>query len=210
MGHARMKIAFASGFVRKDFFERILPLPSYEFVMAGWDEKREDCHTMGMQWWDEWTVRCQQSWPLRYWLHHTLPIHLSYLRRKYFKDPYWRVRHRVDPRHRYHTIRTGLKPGYWDPDSRILHGVMEMVEEFVEENHFNWDHERGHRRAWKVLTEAVAFWKEYNAFWEKDNERWSGDDKEAHRRAHEAEYEMERLADTHLAKVMKVRQYLWY
>ncbi len=44
---------------------------------------------------------------------------------------YW-VQYRVQPKRQFHLIRTGLKPGYWDYDTRILHGCMAMLCDFVE------------------------------------------------------------------------------
>lgn len=48
------------------------------------------------------------------------------------RDALWAVRHRVDPRHRYHMVNTGLAPGYYDTDERILHACMSLLVAYVE------------------------------------------------------------------------------
>ena len=37
--------------------------------------------------------------------------------------PIWWLKYRLIPRHRYHVVKTNLKPGYHDPRTRILHAV---------------------------------------------------------------------------------------
>jgi hypothetical protein len=48
------------------------------------------------------------------------------------RNIYWWVRHRVDPSHRYHVVRTGLKPGYYDVDTLMLHSCMALLCRYVE------------------------------------------------------------------------------
>ncbi len=38
----------------------------------------------------------------------------------------WWFSHRFIPKHRYNIIRTGLKPGYYDPDTQMLYGIMKL------------------------------------------------------------------------------------
>lgn len=45
---------------------------------------------------------------------------------------YW-VHYRINPRMKFHLIRTGLEPGYYDYDTRIMHGCFAMLKEYVEE-----------------------------------------------------------------------------
>lgn len=120
-------------------------------------------------------------------------------RRSRVRDAVWWVRHRIDPRNRYHVIHTGLSPGYYDPDTQILHAVMGIVERFVTltRDTVDWSYSEEHRRTWKVLTDALAFWREYQAF-------------EKLEASLEMEHEMERRANEHLAAIMSVRDGLWY
>lgn len=45
---------------------------------------------------------------------------------------YW-VLYRTTRRHAYHVVRTDLKPGYYDTDIRMLHAMMTLMVQFVEE-----------------------------------------------------------------------------
>ena len=38
-------------------------------------------------------------------------------------DTLWAFRYRFDPRHKYNILKTGLKPGYYDPDIQIMYAV---------------------------------------------------------------------------------------
>lgn len=44
---------------------------------------------------------------------------------------YW-LRSRLIPRYRYHVIHTGLEPGYWDEDTRMLHACFTLLGQYVE------------------------------------------------------------------------------
>ena len=52
---------------------------------------------------------------------------------RFLKDAYWAVRHRVWPRDRYHVVRTGLPPGYYDQDYRMLYACFALLESYVKE-----------------------------------------------------------------------------
>jgi len=43
---------------------------------------------------------------------------------------YW-LRSRFHPKYRYHIVKTGLRPGYYDEDTLILHSCMALLERFV-------------------------------------------------------------------------------
>jgi hypothetical protein len=46
---------------------------------------------------------------------------------------WWNLKYRLHPGHRYHVVRTGLKPGYYDIDTIMLHANMELLRRFVED-----------------------------------------------------------------------------
>lgn len=46
-------------------------------------------------------------------------------------DLKWAVIWRLHPRHQYHLVRTGLPPGYYDQDERILHACMTLLVDYV-------------------------------------------------------------------------------
>ena len=45
----------------------------------------------------------------------------------------WWLRHRFVPKHRYNLVRTGLKPGYYDQDTRMLHACFALLGDYIEE-----------------------------------------------------------------------------
>lgn len=48
------------------------------------------------------------------------------------RDAWWAILHRFHPSHRYHVIKTGLRPGYYDTDIRMLESWMALLVEHVE------------------------------------------------------------------------------
>jgi hypothetical protein len=50
-------------------------------------------------------------------------------------DGIWWIRYRVDPRHKYHLIDTHLKPGYYDIDGLMLHGMFSLLRRYVDDEH---------------------------------------------------------------------------
>lgn len=50
----------------------------------------------------------------------------------YVRESLWAIHHRLSPRHRYHMVNTGLKPGYYDVDTRMLHACMALLCKHVE------------------------------------------------------------------------------
>lgn len=62
------------------------------------------------------------------------PEPLQALLRK-LRHAYWWVQHRVNPRHRYHVVRTGLKPGYHDIDELMEAVSVVLLRRFVEDTH---------------------------------------------------------------------------
>lgn len=83
--------------------------------------------------WREWRQRAKAEQPIAYWLNDTAAdwIKDGYrtLARPFSNAKAW-VRYRVFDR--YHVIDTGLKPGYADMDRRMLHGMFNMLVDFVE------------------------------------------------------------------------------
>lgn len=97
---------------------------------------------------------------VREWLRWGGPIWVNRLYNR-TRDAWWWLLHRVVPRHRYHVVRTGLKPSYYDPDWRITFAVFQIVAEF--KHHVDglicWDHDPGHELAWKAICAATAWWE---------------------------------------------------
>lgn len=47
------------------------------------------------------------------------------------RNLYWWLMHRIHPRYRYHIVRTGLTPNYYDEDTLILHSCMALLERYI-------------------------------------------------------------------------------
>ena len=86
-----------------------------------------------MKEWREWETRTQAEEPFRYWLNETVPDFLRDLG-KTIMSPYHNTRQWI--RHhffdKYHIINTGLKPDYYDSDTRMLHGMFNLLVDFIE------------------------------------------------------------------------------
>ncbi len=68
-------------------------------------------------WWHKWTI-----WPI-------------YRFGRTIRDAIWWIRYHIDPRHKYHLIDTHLKPGYYDIDGLMLHGMFSLLRRYVEEEY---------------------------------------------------------------------------
>jgi hypothetical protein len=90
---------------------------------------------VALQWheWDEWEAKMRKERPFAYWINETMPDFFGDIRKtitKPFNDLRYAIRVRVFDR--YHVIPTGLKPGYADGDTRMLHGMFNLLVDFVE------------------------------------------------------------------------------
>ena len=111
--------------------------------------------------WRKWESEMDQKYPVRYFLQEILPqffnSKLYILKQRYI----WPIVHTLHPKYRYHIVKTGLTPGYYDADIRILHSVFSIFSEFVERNkngHVNWEANEYHRKIWKELNEINDWW----------------------------------------------------
>lgn len=87
-----------------------------------------------------------------------------------FSDAYWWFIHRIHPNHRYHVIKTDLKPGYYDPEDRITHAIFTVVCEYYLDGApwFDWSCDDYHNRAFDDLKEAYIYWKIDRPIMEED------------------------------------------
>jgi hypothetical protein len=69
--------------------------------------------------------------PIRNWLVEELPSLHRPLKYK-LRNIYWDIRHRIPGQYWHHTMHLGLKPGYYDADTKMLHAVFEIVRWYVE------------------------------------------------------------------------------
>ncbi len=73
----------------------------------------------------------------------------------------WWFVHRYHPRHMYHVAETDLEPGYYDPDTRIMHVMFHEVKRFVDFHHehrmVNMEH---NKELWSELIAIYYWWTE--------------------------------------------------
>lgn len=114
--------------------------------------------------WRKWDGAIAEQFPIRNWFHNEF-LH-------FFTRVGWRVServrrtkwfflHRVVPRHQYHVLRPAtLKPGYHDPDERMLHALMEELRCFYENGapHIEWEADEHHSMVHKEMTEIYNWW----------------------------------------------------
>lgn len=108
----------------------------------------------------------------------------------------WWFKHRLVPRHRYHVMKTPLKPGFCDPSLRIAACLFAEAECYVERvQYVDWADDT-HEEAWRGLMFAVAFWKS-----RREDILRDGDDG-----SEEFCAEMSR----HLRAILYARPFMWY
>ena len=83
--------------------------------------------------WDIWRDKTKNERPLAYFVMETVPEKFEDFV-KFFTRPVNELRYAIRMRifDRYHIINTGLKPGYADCDTRMIHGMFNMLVDFVE------------------------------------------------------------------------------
>lgn len=93
-------------------------------------------------------------------------------------DRYWKVIHTIHPWRRYHIVDTGLPPGYYDPDTRIMHAMFNELKKFVEfyvRNGYEctWSATEEHLKWWNEMLRIYNWWVKVRPvreeLWDKDN-----------------------------------------
>jgi hypothetical protein len=88
--------------------------------------------------WEIWHENAKKNYPVKYWLLETFPDFINdcyrFVTKPFSETKYW-IRYRIFDRQ--HVIKTGLKPNYYDFDTRCIHGMFNMLIEFVE-NDIAW------------------------------------------------------------------------
>lgn len=126
----------------------------------------------------------------KFWCRYTHPIDKVY---RPLEHSYWYLIHRFHPKHRYNILKTGLKPGYYDPDIQIVCAVFEAVKKFYLEAKIDWTHTDKHVKIYRELQSAVHYYENIST----------------------SEYELyEHLEDEelkiHLYNIIKNLGHLWY
>jgi len=94
--------------------------------------------------WDRWERMTKARYPILYFLRKRVPTMVR-VKRRQFNDAIWWVRYRTINRNHVMRIR-GLKPGYYEPDTKILYTSFTLLREYVERGlacrNFRWYEER--------------------------------------------------------------------
>lgn len=83
--------------------------------------------------WDDWERNAKENKPVAYFINETVPSFSRGLLKKITEPPKelkWWIRYRLFDR--YHVINTGLNPNYWDTDTRMFHGMFNLLVDHVE------------------------------------------------------------------------------
>lgn len=80
--------------------------------------------------WDTRETKLKRHYPVRWFIWETLPDFWNYKVVRKFRDTKYWFRYRTTDK--YHVVKTGLKPNYYDPDTRMLHVNFQILTDFVE------------------------------------------------------------------------------
>lgn len=84
-----------------------------------------------MEEWDEWHEEARRARPLAYFIANDLPKAWSRFYRSFIDRPFWWVKYRTT--HRFNVIKPRkLKPGYHENDTRLIHGMFQILVDYVE------------------------------------------------------------------------------
>lgn len=104
------------------------------FWLFRWDDHRFSFAATGIDWCQSQCYRDKKVaryFPIRNWIREELPRKRLPFKWKWDRL-YWGIRHRLPGRYWHHTLDLGLKPGYYDADTKMLHATFEIVRWFVE------------------------------------------------------------------------------
>lgn len=83
--------------------------------------------------WYEWEINARTNKPVAFFINETLPSCFRTVFSAVF-SPFTLLRRwiRYGIFDKYHVIKTGLRPNYYDADTRMLHGMFNLLVDFVE------------------------------------------------------------------------------
>lgn len=195
---------------------------------------------LGFGGWDDWHDQLAARFPIRSFVKETIPQTwkdlAGYKIHWFFKDLKWGFIHRYIKKYQYHVLRPKtLEPGYYDPDTQILHACMEAFRQYYERGatQVEWDSDDQHKHVYNEMTDIYNWWtKEYptqeekweaaNPFpkdipWKRlfSNGKHDNDpDVVEHRRVSKLHREIEEKwcqdEEDMLIRLMKIRRSLWY
>jgi hypothetical protein len=115
--------------------------------MRNWISKKcfpDHPSAASMEEWSEIHKKDKESHPLLYWIDQTLMTYLSVKKMQLNDIKYWFM-YRFSNAHKYHLVRTGLQPDYYENDKRILHANFNILKEYIEieqaNKQYHWGNE---------------------------------------------------------------------
>jgi len=141
--------------------------------------------------WDQWHKDTKNKYPVQYFFRRTL---VQLIRRKLRNVKMWVIYRTIS---RYHIIHTGLKPGYYDPGERILHG---MFYTFVHSFYPEWKRfvAMGLDADYELSQEIELLY----IFWTNRKNPWDIEDIDESKRARDLDGEM-------AVRLAKILNQLW-
>ncbi len=128
----------------------------------------------------DWRKKLTAEYPIRYKIitaRKNLYKRLILLPKIRLKDAYWWVQYRVNPKHKYTTIKLKrLDPGYHDPETLLFYSMFEIFEEFMKtqlaDSHVKWVLTKDDFEKWMIEDDPKSVEKEIksrNDLWDEMN-----------------------------------------
>lgn len=109
--------------------------------------------------------------PIQYFFKETIPDFWTTVVYK-VKAVKWYILHRIHPNHRYHIVKTSLKPGYYDITYLMIYTLFSLLERFVEDERcfevINWDATTHHYCVAGELKDLYYWWKNVRPEYENE------------------------------------------
>jgi hypothetical protein len=185
------------------------------------DDPRVEPFSDTFEGWEERKKKQKELYPIWFFFHKTIPSkwrRFSYILTH--EIPWW-FKHRLIPQHRYHVVRTGLKPGYYDPDTLIFWACFKQFERYLK-YHSEWlddpeiypeSEDDGSENGWHHFRrEAKALRQWWNVDRPSRNVDWwkSNLSDEESFKGFQMEDEWDKEDTQMLVRLAKIRKGLWW
>lgn len=147
--------------MKKMWFGRMHSL-MIKHLLKKWRIQKPIAETMDG--WYDWKENAKKEYPIRYYFQETLPHIIKHWWLKYVDRPYWELKYRLIPKHRYHMMDTGLTPAYYELNVRMLHACFNEFKDFYEyqlrRGYGDWikDESKEYQDNWAEMTALYDWW----------------------------------------------------
>ena len=124
----------------------------------------------------DWEKKLESEYPIRYAIGESINLFFRPLRtaKRKLKNAYWWVQYRVNPKHKYTTIKLKrLDPGYHDPDILLFYSMFEIFEGFMKtqltDSHVKWVLTKDDFEEWWEEKDVEKEMKKRNDLWDEMN-----------------------------------------